>query len=102
MKIDIENKTEYTQMIDTTLPEVTNYNKIYENDVTAKVTVYVRKDESEYNLYLKTDRTTTTNKNDLKRAKGKIEVISVDTADKAAEEALNVMKRKQLQTFGRI
>lgn len=102
LKIDIENKTEDTQMIDTTLPEVTNYNKIYENDVTAKVTVYVRKDESEYNLYLKTDRTTTTNKNDPNRANGKIEVISVDTADKAAEEALNVMKRKQLQTFGRI
>lgn len=102
LKIDIENKTEDTQMIDTTLPEVTDYNKIYENDVTAKVTVYVRKDESEYNLYLKTDRTTTTNKNDPNRANGKIEVISVDTADKAAEEALNVMKRKQLQTFGRI
>lgn len=80
-------------MIDTTLPEVTDYNKIYENDVTAKVTVYVREDGSEYNLYLKTDRTTTTNKNDPNRANGKIEVISVDTADRAAEEALNVMKR---------
>lgn len=92
LKINIENKQENTQLIDTTLPEVTDYNKIYEDDVTAKVTVYIRENETEYNLYLKTDRTTTTNKNDPNRAKGKIEVISVDTADKANEEALNVIK----------
>ena len=92
LRIDIENKQETTELIDTTLPEVTDYNKIYEEDVTAKVQVYIREDESEYNLYLKTDRTTTTNKDDPDRASGKIEVISVDTADKAAEEALNVMK----------
>lgn len=92
LRIDIENKQETTVLIDTTLPEVTDYNKIYEADVTAKVQVYVREDGSEYNLYLKTDRTTTTNKDDPDRASGKIEVISVETADKAPEEALNVMK----------
>ena len=92
LRIDIENKEETTELIDTTLPEITDYNKVYENDITAKVTVLIREDESEYNLYLKTDRTTTTNKDDPDRANGKIEVISVDTADKAAEEALNVMK----------
>lgn len=92
LRIDIENKQETTELIDTTLPEVTDYNKIYEEDVTAKVQVYIREDGSEYNLYLKTDRTTTTNKDDPNRASGKIEVISVDTADKAEEEALNVMK----------
>ena len=92
LRIDIENKQETTELIDTTLPEVTDYNKIYEEDVTAKVQVYIREDESEYNLYLKTDRTTTTNKDDPDRASGKIEVISVETADKAEEEALNVMK----------
>lgn len=92
LKIDIENKEETTELIDTTLSEVTDYNKIYEEDVTAKVQVYIRENGSEYNLYLKTDRTTTTNKEDADRASGKIEVISVDTADKAAEEALNVMK----------
>lgn len=92
LKIDIENKEETTELIDTTLSEVTDYNKIYEEDVTAKVQVYIRENGSEYNLYLKTDRTTTTNKEDADRSSGKIEVISVDTADKAAEEALNVMK----------
>lgn len=92
LRIDIENKQERTELIDTTLPEVTDYNKIYEEDVTAKVQVYIREDGSEYNLYLKTDRTTTTNKDDPDRASGKIEVISVDTADRAEEEALNVIK----------
>ena len=92
LKIAIENREETTELIDTTLSEVTDYNKIYEEDVTAKVQVYIREDGSEYNLYLKTDRTTTTNKDDPDRASGKIEVISVDTADKAAEEAVNVMK----------
>lgn len=92
LRIDISYKEETTELIDTTLPEIADYNKIYEEDVTAKVQVYVREDGSEYNLYLKTDRTTTTNKDDPDRTSGKIEVISVDTADRAAEEALNVMK----------
>ena len=92
LRIDIENKQETTKLIDTTLPEVTDYNKVYEEDVTAKVTAYIRENNTEYNLYLKTDRTTTTNKDDPDRASGKIEVISVETADKAEEEALNVMK----------
>jgi len=92
LRIDITYKEDSIKLIDTTLPEVTNYNKIYEDNITAKVTAYVREDGSEYNLYLKTDRTTTTNKNDSNRASGKIEVISVDTADKAPEEALNVIK----------
>lgn len=92
LRIDISYKEESTELIDTTLPEVTDYNKIYEEDVTAKVQVYIREDGSEYNLYLKTDRATTNNKDDPDRANGKIEVISVETADRAEEEALNVMK----------
>lgn len=96
LQIDITNKTEETILIDTTLPEVTDYNKIYETDVTAKVQVLIREDNSEYNLYLKNNRTTTTDKNDVNRAEGKTEVISVDTADKAETEALNVIKRKSI------
>ena len=92
LKITIECRVEDTELIDTTLPEVTDYNKVYEEEVTAKVQVLIREDGSEYNLYLKTDRTTTTDKDDLNRARGKIEVISVETADLAPTEALNVMK----------
>ena len=90
--IDIENKEDSTALIDTTLAEVTDYNKVYEADYTAKVQVLIREDNSVYNLYLKTDRTTTEDKNDINRATGKVETISVDTKDKAKEEALNVMK----------
>ena len=92
LRIDITYKSQTAQMIDTTLPEVTDYNKIHEDDITAKVTVLIRETNTEYNLYLRTDRTTTTNKDDPNRASGKIEVISVDTADMAYTEALNVIK----------
>lgn len=92
LKIVIENREKKVELIDTTLPEVTDYNKVYEEDFTAKVQVYIREDGSEYNLYLRTDRTTTTDKNDPERVTGKIEVISAATAEEAVEEALNVMK----------
>ena len=92
LRIDIENKEDTIALIDTTLAEVTDYNKVYEADYTAKVQVLIREDNSIYNLYLKTDRTTTEDKNDTNRATGKVETISVDTKDKAREEALNVMK----------
>jgi hypothetical protein len=92
LKITIEKKQESVALIDTTLPEIVDYNKIFEEDVTAKVQVHIRENGNQYNLYLKNDRTTTTNKDDPNRISGKIEVISVDTEDKAAEEALNVMK----------
>ena len=85
------------KMIDTTLPEVTNYNKIKEEDITAKVTVYIRATGNEYNLYLKNDRTTTTNINDPNRIFGRVEVISVETAEEALDEALNIMKGNRYQ-----
>lgn len=96
LRIDIEQKEDTTKLIDTTVAEITDYNKVYENNVTAKVQVLIREDNSVYNLYLKTDRTTTEDKNDKDRASGKVETISVDTTDKAREEALNVMKRKYI------
>ena len=92
LKIDIENKSESTMLIDTTLAEVTGYNKVYEVDPVTKVEAYVREDGSVYNLYLRTDRTTTTNKNDANRLEGRIETISCDTLENAQEEALNVIR----------
>ena len=92
LQIDVGYEAKQQKMIDTTLPEVTNYNKIKEENVTAKVTVYIRENQTEYNLYLKSDRTTTTNKNDPNRVFGNIEVISVEKAEDAPSEALNVMK----------
>lgn len=92
LRIDIENKSESTLLIDTTLAEVTGYNKVYEVDLVTKVEAYVREDGSVYNLYLRTDRTTTTNKNDANRLEGRIETISCDTLENAQEEALNVIR----------
>lgn len=92
LKIDIENKSESTMLIDTTLAEVTGYNKVYEVDPVTKVEAYIREDGSVYNLYLRDDRTTTTDKNDANRLEGRIETISCDTLANAQVEALNVIK----------
>ena len=92
LKIDIQNKSESTMLIDTTLAEVTGYNKIYEVDPVTKVEAYIREDGSTYNLYLKSDRTTTIDKNDVNRLEGRIETISCDTLENAQEEALNVIR----------
>lgn len=92
LRIDIGYKLENAMLIDATLAEVTGYNKIYDVDPVAKVEAYIREDESTYNLYLRTDRTTTTDKNDKNRLDGRIEVISCDTLENAKEEALNVIK----------
>lgn len=67
LRIDISYKLEETMLIDTTLSEVTNYDKIYEVDPVTKVEAYIREDGSIYNLYLKSNRTTTTNKDDPNR-----------------------------------
>ena len=92
LKIDIGYKLEETMLIDATLPEVTNYNKIYEVDPVTKVEAYIRSDSSTYYLYLTADRTTTTNKDDPNRIFGRIETISCDTLENAKEEALNTIK----------
>lgn len=92
LKIDIGYKLEDTMLIDATLPEVTNYNKIYEVDPVTKVEAYIRADSSTYYLYLTADRTTTTNKDDPNRIFGRIETISCDTLENAKEEALNTIK----------
>lgn len=92
LRIDISYKLEETMLIDTTLAEVTNYNKIYEVDPVTKVEAYIREDGSIYNLYLRADKTTTTNKDDPERIFGRVETISCDTLENAKEEALNTIR----------
>lgn len=43
-------------------------------------------------MFLKTDRTTTTNPSDPNRAEGKIALVYVENAEDAPQEALNVIK----------
>lgn len=92
LRIVIIYRFEETKLVDTTLAEVTGYNKVYEVDPVTKVQAYIRENNSIYNLYLKSDRSTTTDKNDPNRLPGRIETISCDTLDNAREEALNVIK----------
>lgn len=92
LRIDIENKTSDIVQIDTTLKEITDYNKIYGTDQVTKVEAYIREDGSIYNLYLRADGTTTENKDDPNRADGIIETISVDTLENAKEQALNTIQ----------
>lgn len=92
LKVTIKHKEDTPVIIDTTLPEVTHYNKVYEQDITAKVSVYIRENDTVQNYYLKTDKTITMDKTDPNRATGAIEVISVETGDLAYSEAVNVFK----------
>ncbi len=92
LRIDIGYRHEDVQLIDTTVAEVTDYNKVYEVDPVTKVECYIRENDSVYNLFLKSDRTTTTNKDDPDRLSGRIETISCDTADKAPEESLKIIQ----------
>ena len=84
-----DNQT--TELIDVKAMNITNYEEVFETDIVAKVIVYSTNNQS-YTLYLKTDRTTTTNADDPDRAFGKVEATYVENFDEAPQEALNVMK----------
>lgn len=93
LRIDIENKNDQSiTNIDTTLPEIIDYKKIYEQKVTSKVECYCRDTQNVYNLYLKTDRTTTTNKDDINRADGNVETISIEKEEEAYNECLKIIR----------
>lgn len=51
-----------------------------------------KKTHGEYTLYLKTNRTTTTDPEDPDRAEGKIALIYTQNGEDAPQEALNVIK----------
>lgn len=72
--ITIENKSIKKELIDTTAQAISNYSEVFETNIISKVTV-ITKEEGEYNLYLLTDRTTTTDMKNENRAKGKVETV---------------------------
>ena len=95
--ITIENKSIKKELIDTKAQAISNYNEVFDTDVVAKVTVlYSKKNGVEqsgtYTLYLKNDRTTTTNKNDVNRADGKVETVYIENYEDANQKALDTMK----------
>ena len=97
LKMEIENKSITKELIDVNAQPISNYEEVFETDVVAKVIVkYNKKNDVEnpgiYTLYLKTDRTTTTNMNDPDRADGKITTIFTENYEDANQAALDTMK----------
>lgn len=97
LKITIEKSMINKELIDTQAQAISNYIEVFETDVVSKVVVkYSKVNEIEkegiYTLYLKTDRTTTTDMNDINRAAGKVEAVYTENYEDALQTALDVIK----------
>lgn len=95
--ITIENKTLSKELIDVKAQAISNYSEVFETDVVSKVIVLYNKvngadSKGQYILYLRTDRTTTTDVNDEDRAEGKVETVYTENYEDANQKALDVMK----------
>lgn len=90
LKISIENKSEQKQIIDTYAMNIPRYSEVFQTDITSKVVVLTS--SNTYTLYLKTDRTTTTDPTDVDRAEGKTAVVYTENYDDAEQQALDIMK----------
>lgn len=88
--ITIENRALKKELIDTQAQNITNYTEVFETDIVSKVVVLTS--TNTYTLYLRADRTTTEDKNDVNRAHGKIETIYTEKYEDAKQSALDVMK----------
>ena len=90
LKITIENKSEAKQIIDTKAMNVPEYTEVFQTDVTSKVVVLTS--SKTYTLFLKIDRTTTTDPTDEDRAEGKTAIVYTENYEDAEQTALDVMK----------
>lgn len=95
--VTIKNQSLTKEIIDTNAQPISNYNEVFETDVTAKVTCLYdmlndEENPGQYTIYLKTDRTTTTNALDPDRAEGKVALVYTQNGEDAPQEALNVIK----------
>ena len=90
IKLTIYKQDAETQLIDTTIPDISNYIEKFETSVTAKV--IVKTDTDVQTWYLLSDRTTTQNKDDLNRAIGKVETVYTAKSEDARQTALDKFK----------
>jgi hypothetical protein len=90
IKLTIYKQDAETQLIDTTIPDISNYIEKFETSVTAKVIVKTDTDVQAW--YLLSDRTTTQNKDDLNRAIGKVETVYTAKSEDARQTALDKFK----------
>lgn len=92
LDVTISKKTLATVEVDATIEDVVEYDEVYSVEVVSKVTVLSKATSTQFNYYLKTDRTVTTNAGDPERAAGKIEVVTCEEDSEAYQTALDVFK----------
>ena len=90
IKLTIYKQDAETQLIDTTIPDISNYTEKFATSVTAKV--IVKTDTDVQTWYLLSDRTTTQNKDDVNRARGKVEAEYTSKSEDARQTALDKFK----------
>lgn len=90
IKLTIYKQESETQLIDTTVPDISNYIEKFETSVISKVIVKTDTDVQKW--YLLSDRTTTQDKNNTDRAVGKIEAVYTSKSEDAKQTALDKFK----------
>lgn len=100
LQMKIETYVNPKELIDTNAQNISNYTEVFETNVLAKVIVVYSKINGQanagtYTLFLKTDRTTTTNISDPNRAEGEITTIYTENYEEANQKALDSMKANE-------
>ena len=90
IKLIIYKQDAEIQLIDTTIPDISNYVEKFETSVISKV--IVKTDTDVQTWYLLSDRTTTQNKDDINRAIGKVETEYTSKSEDARQTALDKFK----------
>jgi hypothetical protein len=90
LKLEIFKQEQEEELIDTTVPDISNYVEVYDADVIAKV--IVKTSEGIHSWFLRSNRTVTDDVNDPDRADGNIEVTYTENDEDAYQTALNIFK----------
>lgn len=90
IKLTIYKQEAETLLIDTTIPDISNYIEKSETNIIAKVVVKTDTDVQEW--YLLNDRTITQDKSNVNRAYGDIEVVYTAKSEDAKQTALDKFK----------
>ena len=97
LEISIENKQENKILIDTKAFNITNYEEVFDTNVTSKVIVLT--DTDTYTLYLLNDRTTTTDGTNVNRADGNIETVYTENYEDANQVALDKIRENRYNHY---
>lgn len=92
LEIVIGKKEPETFNVDLTISDIVLYDEVYSVDVIAKVTVFSKETSTEFDYFLKTDKTITTNQSDPDRAFGKIETVVCETDVEVEQKAIDTFK----------